>query len=495
MWKSINKTGRWSGEIWNRRKNGEIYPQWLAINTFRDLWGRVTNYVGVFHDVTVIKRQEDELKYQARHDALTSLPNRVFFQDRLQDSLTYARRHDELLAVLFLDLDNFKHINDSMGPTTGDSMLQEISQRLLSSIGKRGIVARLGGDEFAILLEDMKNEETAVKTAGLIHETMSHPFHFKDHDFFLTASIGITFFPNDGDDAETLLKNGDMAMFRAKESGGNSYRFFTSAMNKEVARRLNLEANLRRAIEQEELRVYYQPKVDLQTGKIVSMEALVRWQSENNIISPSVFIPLAEKTGLIIPLGKWVLHTAAAQTRKWRDKGHDLRVAVNLSPRQFQEENLLEMIHEILEETGLPPQGLELEITEGVVMANEENAIDLMTRMAEIGLFLAMDDFGTGYSSLYYLKQFPINTLKIDKSFVDNIPSDDENVAITSAIISMGKSLGLEVVAEGVETVEQLIFLKDLGCDEMQGYYFSPPLPSADFSRILRENKSLSIID
>ena len=492
MWKSINDTGSWSGEIWNRRKNGEIFPQWLAINTFRDLWGKVTNYVGVFHDMSVIKRQEDELKYQARHDALTSLPNRVFFQYRLQDSLTYSRRHDEMLAILFLDLDNFKHINDSMGHTTGDSLLQEISQRLLSCIADAGVVSRLGGDEFGVLLENVGNEENAVKTAGRIHEAMAQPFHFKTHDFFLTVSIGITFFPNDGNDAETLLKNGDMAMFRAKESGGNSYQIFTSAMDKEVARRLSLEANLRRAIEQEELRVYYQPKVDLESGRIVSMEALVRWQSEDGIVSPAEFIPLAEKTGLIIPLGKWVLHTAAAQTRKWRDEGYDLRVAVNLSPRQFQEENLLEMIREILEDTGLPPQGLELEITEGVVMANEENAIDLMSKMAGMGLFLAMDDFGTGYSSLYYLKQFPINTLKIDKSFVDNIPTDDENVAITSAIISMAKSLGLEVVAEGVETEEQLLFLKEQGCDEMQGYYFSPPVPTVDFSRMLMEKKSLS---
>jgi diguanylate cyclase (GGDEF)-like protein/PAS domain S-box-containing protein len=492
MWKSINDTGSWSGEIWNRRKNGEIFPQWLAINTFRDLWGKVTNYVGVFHDMSVIKRQEDELKYQARHDALTSLPNRVFFQYRLQDSLTYSRRHDEMLAILFLDLDNFKHINDSMGHTTGDSLLQEISQRLLSCIADAGVVSRLGGDEFGVLLENVGNEENAVKTAGRIHEAMAQPFHFKTHDFFLTVSIGITFFPNDGNDAETLLKNGDMAMFRAKESGGNSYQIFTSAMDKEVARRLSLEANLRRAIEQEELRVYYQPKVDLKSGRIVSMEALVRWQSEDGIVSPAEFIPLAEKTGLIIPLGKWVLHTAAAQTRKWRDEGYDLRVAVNLSPRQFQEENLLEMIREILEDTGLPPQGLELEITEGVVMANEENAIDIMSKMAGMGLFLAMDDFGTGYSSLYYLKQFPINTLKIDKSFVDNIPTDDENVAITSAIISMAKSLGLEVVAEGVETEEQLLFLKEQGCDEMQGYYFSPPVPTVDFSRMLMEKKSLS---
>ncbi len=492
MWKSINETGRWSGEIWNRRKNGEIYPQWLAISSFRDLWGKVSNYVGVFHDMTTIKRQEDELKYQARHDALTSLPNRTFFQYRLQDSLTYSLRHGEMLAILFLDLDNFKHINDSMGHTTGDSLLQEISQRLLFCIGESGVVSRLGGDEFGILLEDVGNEENAVKTAGRINETMAQPFHFKTHDFFLTVSIGITFFPNDGKDAETLLKNGDMAMFRAKESGGNSYQIFTSAMDKEVARRLSLEANLRRAIEQEELRVFYQPKVDLQSGRIVSMEALVRWQSEDGIVSPAEFIPLAEKTGLIIPLGKWVLRAAALQTKKWRDEGYDLRVAVNLSPRQFQEENLLEMIDEILEETGLTPQGLELEITEGVVMANEENAIDLMSKMADKGLFLAMDDFGTGYSSLYYLKQFPINTLKIDKSFVDNIPSDDENVAITSAIISMAKSLGLEVVAEGVETGKQLDFLREQGCDEMQGYYFSPPVPTGDFSLMLAENKSLS---
>ncbi len=492
MWGVINKTGQWSGEIWDRRKNGEIYPQWLSIIAFRDLWGRVSNYVGVFHDMSVVKRQEDELRYQARHDALTSLPNRTFFQYRLQDSLTYASRHHEMLAILFLDLDNFKHINDSMGPTTGDTMLQEISRRLLGTVGETGVLARLGGDEFGILLEDVKNEENAVKTAGLIQEILAKPFRFKDHDFFLTVSIGITFFPNDGQEAETLLKNADMAMFRVKENGGNGYEIFIAAMDREVSRRLTLEANLRRAIEQGELRVYYQPKVNLQSGRIVSMEALVRWQSADGIVSPAEFIPLAEKTGLIIPLGRFVLHAAAAQTKKWRDEGHDLRVAVNLSPRQFQEKNLLDMISDVIAETGLPPQGLELEITEGVVMANEENAIDIMTKMSHMGFFLAMDDFGTGYSSLHYLKQFPINTLKIDKSFVDNIPSDEENVAITSAIISMAKSLGLEVVAEGVETEEQLNFLRELGCDEMQGYYFSPPVPAADFSRMLAENKGIS---
>ena len=492
MWDNLEKDGNWSGEIWNRKKNGEIYPQWLSITVIRDLWGRVTNYVGVFHDMSEMKRQQDELKYQASHDALTDLPNRHFFQYRLTDSMANASRHDEMLAILLLDLDNFKHVNDSLGHTTGDKLLQEVASRLIRRLGERGFVSRLGGDEFGILLENVENEEGAVKVAGLIYESLSRPFHLQTHDFFLTVSIGITFFPGDGHNPETLLKNSDMAMFRAKKRGGNSYEIFTPAMDREVTRRLTLESNLRRAIERDELMVYYQPKLDLVSGRIVSMEALVRWlKPDEGIISPAEFIPLAEKTGLILPLGKWVLQTAARQTKKWWDAGYRLRVAVNLSPRQFQEENLLETVRVVLAETGLPPTGLELEITESVVMENEEVSLGLMAKMSAMGLHLALDDFGTGYSSLRYLKQFPINTLKIDKSFVDNVPGDDGSVAITSAIISMAKSLKMQVVAEGVETEEQLSFLRQLVCDEMQGYLFSPPVPAEKFSVMLKENRCL----
>ncbi|MEA3546904.1 MAG: EAL domain-containing protein [Thermodesulfobacteriota bacterium] len=492
MWNTLIEMGNWTGEIWNRKKNGEIYPQWLSITVIRDLWGRVTNYVGVFHDMSEMKRQQDELKYQASHDALTDLPNRHFFQYRLMDSMANAGRHGEMLAIMLLDLDNFKSVNDSLGHTTGDTLLQEVALRLLRCLGEGGFVSRLGGDEFAILLEDVRNEERAVKVAGQIYESISKPFHLKTHDFFLTVSIGITFCPGDGQDPETLLKNSDIAMFRAKQRGGNSYEIFTPAMDREVTRRLTLESQLRRAIERDELMVYYQPKLDLVSGCIVSMEALVRWQKPNEgVVSPAEFIPLAERTGLILPLGRWVLQTAALQTKKWWDAGYRLRVAVNLSPRQFQEENLLEMIHAVLAETGLPPAGLELEITESVVMENEEMSLELMAKMSAMGLHLALDDFGTGYSSLRYLKQFPINTLKIDKSFVDNVPGDDENVAITSAIISMARSLKMQVVAEGVETEEQLHFLRQLVCDEMQGYLFSPPVPADKFSVMLKENKCL----
>ena len=492
MWNSLTETENWTGEIWNRKKNGEIYPQWLSITAIQDLWGRVTNYVGVFHDMSEMKRQQDELKYQASHDALTDLPNRIFFQYRLMDSIANADRHGEMLAIMLLDLDNFKSVNDSLGHTIGDKLLQEVASRLLRCLGEGGFVSRLGGDEFAILLEDVRNEERAVKVAGLIYESISKPFHLQTHDFFLTVSIGITFCPADGQNPETLLKNSDIAMFRAKQRGGNSYEIFTPAMDREVTRRLTLESQLRRAIERDELMVYYQPKLDLVSGGIVSMEALVRWQKPNEgIVSPAEFIPLAEKTGLILPLGKWVLQTAALQTKKWWDAGYRLRVAVNLSPRQFQEENLLEMIHAVLAETGLPPAGLEFEITESVLMENEEMSLDLMAKMNAMGLHLALDDFGTGYSSLRYLKQFPIHTLKIDKSFVDNVPGDDENVAITSAIISMARSLKMQVVAEGVETKEQLHFLRQLVCDEMQGYLFSPPVPADKFTIMLKENKCL----
>ncbi len=483
----------WSGEIWNRRKNGEKFPQKLALSAVRNLWGEVINYVVIFHDMSEIKRHKDELKYQANHDGLTGLPNRTFFQFRLLGAIEDARRHDEKMALLVLDLDHFKQINDSLGHLVGDFLLKEVCSRLEGCLGD-AILARLGSDEFGVVIEGLISEEWAVKIAEQINLSLTLPFFYEGHELFISASLGITFYPEDGLDPEVLMKNGDIAMAQAKARGGNTYQVFHREMDERIAKLLTLESNLRRALEKEEFAVFYQPKVDMQSGEIIGMEALVRWLLPGGgMVSPAEFIPLAEKTGLIVFLGEWVLKTAAQQTKKWWDQGYHMPVAVNLSPRQFQEENLVSLVRDTLQETGLSPEALELEITEGVVMENEDNALKILHEINEMGVKLSIDDFGTGYSSLHYLKQFPIHTLKIDKSFVDNIPVDGENVAIATAIIYMGKSLGLKVVAEGVEDMGQCTFLRDLGCDQLQGWLFSPAVDSDKFTELLVSGKKLII--
>ncbi|MBU1639480.1 MAG: EAL domain-containing protein [Proteobacteria bacterium] len=489
----LDDCDHWTGEIWNRRKNGERFPQKLALSAVRNLWGEVINYVAVFHDMSEIKRHKDELKYQANHDGLTGLPNRTFFQFRLLDALEDAGRHDEKMAVLILDLDHFKHINDSLGHLVGDYLLKEVCARLEGCLGG-AILARLGSDEFGVVVEGLISEEWAVKVAEQIKLSLTMPIFFEGHELFISTSIGITFYPEDGRDPETLMKNGDIAMAQAKGRGGNTYQVFHREMDERIANMLALESNMRRALDKEEFAVFYQPKVDMRSGEIIGMEALVRWiLPEGGMVSPADFIPLAEKTGLIVFLGEWVLKTAAQQAKKWWDLGYHLPVAVNLSPRQFQEENLVSLVRDTLVETGLPPAALELEITEGVVMENEENALKILHEINEMGVQLSIDDFGTGYSSLHYLKQFPIHTLKIDKSFVDNIPADSENVAIATAIIYMGKSLGLKVIAEGVEEMEQCVFLRNLGCDQLQGWLFSPAVDNEKFTKMLEEGKKLVI--
>ncbi len=483
----------WSGELWNRRRNGEKFPQKVVLSVVRNLWGEVCNFVAVFHDMSEIKRHKDELKYQANHDALTRLPNRTFFKLRLHDILIDAARHQEKVALLLLDLDHFKQVNDSLGHLVGDFLLKEVCSRLKKCLGQV-VLARLGSDEFGVILDDLPNAEEAVKIAEQINVSLSLPVFYEGHELFISASIGITFFPEDTTDPQVLFKNGDLAMARAKEKGGNTYQVFHSTMDEKITKLLTLESNFRRALDKEEFQVYYQPKLDMQTGEIIGMEALVRWiLPDGTMISPLDFIPMAERNGLIVFLGEWVLKTATSQTRKWWDMGFKIPVAVNLSPRQFQEANLVDLIKESLHESGLPPRGLELEITESVVMEKEEDALNVFNEVKKLGVQFAMDDFGTGYSSLHYLKQFPLDKLKIDRSFVANTPSDDDDVAIITAIISMGKSLRMKVVAEGVEEYEQFVFLRDLGCDELQGYLFSPPVPAKHFEKMLVDGKCLPI--
>ena len=477
MWRGLVETGQWQGEIWNRRKDGEIYPEWLIISSIRDVQGNIVNYVGVFHDMTEIKLHEEQLRYQAHHDALTGLPNRVLFHDRLGVAMAHARRDENKVAVLFLDLDNFKRINDSLGHTVGDLLLKEVALRLVRCLREIDSVARYGGDEFIVLFEGVEQEEDVLLAAQRIIEGLAPVISIQGKDFYLTVSLGIAFYPEDGQDQDTLIKNADTAMYRAKESGKNTYRIFTPAMNKRVTEWLAIENSLRRALDRKEFFLLYQPKVDLNTGSIVGVEALIRWRhGDGEIISPADFIPMAEDTGLIVEIGDWVLGQACADLGEILGKGYGIKMSVNLSPRQFRQDNLLGKIRATLSAAGIGPEGLIFEITEGSVMENEQKAIVLLGELRGMGAGISIDDFGTGYSSLYYLKQLPIGELKIDRRFVRDIMGRGDNVAIVAAIIAMAKSLNMRVVAEGVETGEQLHFLCRHGCDQMQGFLFSKPV-------------------
>lgn len=491
MWRVLITTGRWEGEIWNRRKNGEAYPEWLTISAVKGGQGETTNYVALFHDMTERKQSEEEIRYHAYHDALTGLPNRQVFRDRLDMAMARAGRNHEKLAVFFVDLDNFKNINDGMGHAVGDLFLQGVATRLVGALREEDTVSRFGGDEFTIIVEDIKEEYGVDHVAKKIFEALAVPFKLEGHDLYITASIGISIFPDDGEDGEALMQNADAAMYRAKERGKNNYMLYTPEMNVRLFERLALESSLRKAIEREEFLLYYQPKISLATGKIVGMEALVRWNHPDlGLVPPVHFIPLAEETGLIIPIGEWVLDTALSQLKKWHDAGYDkLSMAINLSARQFAQDNLDVIVEEALRKNGAPPRSLEVEVTESMVMTDIENTVNTLRSLGLMGVRISIDDFGTGYSSLSYIKKFLIDSLKIDRSFVLDLSRDPDDASIVTAIISMAKGLGLKVVAEGVESEEQLEFLRERGCDEAQGYYFSPPVPEDKFRKLLEKER------
>ncbi len=488
MWSTLHETGRWEGEIWNRRKNGEVYPEHLTITAITDEYGQLTHHVAVFHDLSDIHGYKEQLHFQAYHDALTLLPNRLLLLDRLKVAIRHAQRVNQHVAVLCLDLDNFKHINDCLGHMAGDMLLQQVAERLKVCVAADSTVARLGGDDFAILVEQCDDTQDGVLIAEKILEQFVAPFNLTSYETYVTASIGITYFPLDGGDAETLLKNSELAMYRAKNEGKNKYQLFTKSLNVKVIQRLSLENRLRKAVDRNEFVVYYQPKVSVPSGKIVGMEALVRWQPRGGqLVSPLDFIPLAEETGLIVPIGAFVLRQACLDTRRWLKQDKDLSVSVNLSARQFLQEGLIGKIADILKETGFPAAKLELEITESVVMGNEHAAIEQLHELQGLGVGLALDDFGTGYSSLQYLRKMPIDTLKIDRSFIKELPENAESSAIAIAIISLAKALHFELVVEGVENRAQLDFLRRQNFQEMkiQGYLFSPPVTAAAFSGLL----------
>lgn len=487
MWDALLSQGFWQGEIWNKRKNGVIYPLWLSITSVKDKYGNITKFIALFHDITENKEQEMMIHFQANHDALTGLPNRTLLLEHLGLSLDNARRTGKKLAVLFVDLDNFQHINDSLGHTIGDLLLQQAARRIRDCIGEKDTVARHGGDEFIIILNNLNDSEIMLNAAHKINTSFHTPFSIEGHELFVTASIGISRFPEDGESQEVLVSNADLAMYRAKKKGKNRFNVFSGELTEQVSRHLTLSNQLHRALENNEFVVYYQPKVSLEKQKTIGMEALIRWQPDaQTVISPAEFIPLAEQTGLIVPIGKFVLETACRQAMHWKEQGFSATIAVNLSPVQFQQKNFTQCIESILRMSGLPPSLLELEITESLMMENESIAIDILWKIKNMGITVSVDDFGTGYSSLAYLKKLPIDILKIDRSFVRDIPENKDDAVITSTIISMAKHLGLAVIAEGVETIEQCRFLKENGCTVIQGYLVSQPQPAAACTELLK---------
>lgn len=485
MLTQLASVGHWQGEMRDRRKNGEWYPAWLSISTVRDTEKRVTNYVGVFTDNTSRKETETRLQYLAIHDSLTGMLNRSGMMVRFGEEIERARAAKRQLALLFIDLDRFKTVNDTLGHQAGDRLLVAAAGRLRRQLKDADVAARLGGDEFTILMEDPPSSGTITNLAERLIKSIAQPFIINGQEMFVTASIGIACYPADGDDAATLLKNADVAMYRAKERGKNTFQFFTSDMNAQSFQRLLLENNLRRALERGEFVLYYQPQFATDSGEIAGVEALIRWcHPELGLVLPGTFITMAEQNGLIVPIGAWVLQEACRQGRAWLDAGYNFgRIAVNLSARQFSED-LLDIIRESLASSGLPASMLELEITESTIMHNPAESVTLLDRIRDMGVALSIDDFGTGYSSLTSLKQYPLDSLKIDRSFVHGIPNDADDVAITEAIIAIAHKMGLKVVAEGVETSEQAAFLKTAGCDVEQGFLLGRPMPPAEVVRV-----------
>ncbi len=480
IWTSLAETGHWRGEVWNRRKSGEIYPEWLTISTVCDAAGRVCNYVGVFADITTVKRSEERLEYLAHHDPLTGLPNRLLFSARLEHAIAHASRNDTYLAVLFLDLDRFKTVNDVFGHPLGDKLLQDVGERLRACVRLDDTVSRLGGDEFVILLERIEDPENAGAVARKILSSLSAAFTVDGRDQYVSASIGISVYPRDGDDPAGLIRNADTAMYKVKEQGRQGYLYYTQDFTLRATELATLESDLHRALDRAELTVHYQPQVDLRSGALVGIEALLRWtHPDRGRISPVEFIPIAEESDLIVAIGQWVLEHACRQGRAWLDAGLSFgRISVNISGVQIRRGDLLAVVRAALEASGLPPERLELEVTEGFIMRQAERSVQRLEGLRQLGISLAIDDFGTGYSSLSYLKRLPIDRLKIDQSFIRDIPSDADDAAISRAIIALADSLGLAVIAEGVETPAQKAFLLDHGCREAQGYLFSRPLGS-----------------
>ncbi|WP_420474672.1 putative bifunctional diguanylate cyclase/phosphodiesterase [Noviherbaspirillum sp. ST9] len=488
MWASMASAGHWQGEIWDRRKNGEVYPQILSISEVRNDAGDVQNYVGVFADISRLKASETQLDFLAHHDPLTHLPNRMLLLSHLEHGVRAAQRDGTRVALLVLDLDRFKDINDSLGHSAGDALLKLVAERLSARLRGMDTVARLGGDEFAVMLPHIAEPDDAALVANEIITALGQPWLLPNGvEVRSSASIGISVFPDHGTATQDLLQHADAALYRAKQEGRGCFRYFTHNLTYAARERIDLEAKLHRAVAQDELRVFFQPQVDIASGRILGAEALVRWlDPQEGLVPPSRFIPVAESTGLIADIGEWVLRHTCMQGKKWIDAGlPPLTLAVNISPRQFLRGDIGNTVARILKETGFPPTCLELELTESALMEREADAVELLNHLRAIGVRLAIDDFGTGYSSLTYLKRFPLDVLKIDKGFIDGIPHRKDDSAIASAIVAMGHTMGFRVLAEGVENDGQLAFLHSAGCDMYQGYLRSRAVPADAFEKLL----------
>jgi len=488
MWQSINSSGHWQGEIWDRRKDGSVYPKWLSISTICGSDGNIEHYIGSFVDISERKAAEEKISHLAHFDTLTDLPNRSNLQGRLEQALAAARR-DSLhrpLAVMFLDLDRFKNINDTLGHHVGDSLLLEVSKRLMASVRESDVVARLGGDEFVVVLTGA-DAMAAERVAGKILRALSQPYHLDGQRLHTTSSIGIAVFPGDGESVDILMRNADAAMYHAKSAGRNNMQFFTASMNQAASDRRQLEEDLHLALQKNQFVLHYQPQID-DLRRVFAAEALLRWQHpEHGLVPPNRFIPIAEDTGLIVPIGQWVLETACAQLQAWSVEARtcDLQLAVNVSARQFRQADFVDQLRKVIERSGADPLRLKLELTESLVLDNVADTIAKMNVIKQFGVSFSMDDFGTGYSSLSYLTRLPLDQLKIDRAFVSRLPDNQSDAVIAQTIVTMGSSLGLKVLAEGVENEAQRQFLENHGCHGYQGFLFSRPLPIEAFEQLL----------
>ncbi|KAF1046806.1 MAG: putative signaling protein [Herbaspirillum frisingense] len=494
VWIAMREKREHNVVLRNYHKDGSELWNDFYIAPVKDENGAVTHFVAALYDITSMKRYEAELEFQASRDTLTGLINRHMLRHHLEQAIGVAERQKQALWVVFVDLDRFKFVNDTLGHKAGDTLLRTVAGRLRAAVREADTVARLGGDEFIMILPEQDELTLDTRSLQRIMDAVAAPVTLGGHTLFMTCSIGVACYPSDGTDGETLIKHADIAMYRGKQTGRNNFQFYTPAMNEQALERLRIEGDLRSALDNGEFLLHYQPKVDLASGRVVGSEALIRWQHPQlGMVSPARFIGLAEETGLILPIGAWVLRAACTQCRQWQLSGHDdISVSVNLSVGQFLQKDLVSSIADVLEDTGLPPASLELELTESLMMTDVEHAIGILAGLKELGVRLSIDDFGTGYSSLAYLKRFPIDVLKIDRSFVRDITIDADDAAITASIISLARHLKLRVIAEGVETDEQLDYLRHYGCDEIQGYLFSPPVPAEKFEQILRQERVMT---
>lgn len=485
MWLALLRTGQWEGELWNRRKNGEIFPEWLSIHAIHNQQGEITHYVSSFSDITELSNARDQVEFMAFHDSLTRLPNLTLVRDRLDQSILRARRYRTKVALLCMDLDKFKYINDTHGHSIGDALLQAVAERLKQCIGRNDTLCRLSGDDFLIALYDIRELSVITNLCDQIEQALVQPFPIHQLSLRVSMSMGVSVFPDDATDTEILIKHADTAMFDAKQAGRNTYRFFDAKMNEKMARYIRITEELHSALKNQEFVLFYQPQHSLETNQVVGVEALIRWDHpQRGLRAPGEFISIAEDCGLIVPLGQWVLKEACRQAQQWREQGLFFGcMAVNLSAIQFTRGNLIEDVTRTLEDSGLPPSSLELELTESILIQDSEQVLKAVHRLQELGVKLSIDDFGTGYSSFAYLKQFNVDKLKIDRSFVHQLDQDGENQAIARAIINMAMSLNLKTIAEGIETREELLALLEMGCDEVQGYFYAKPMSAAEFKQ------------